>query len=95
MQIIFDGHLLHLRTKVKDTTEFKYQYKIHSTFEPPMVVENAVASTLWLISTFVDIVWTEFHSAQDALLDVRKVFGYLTFKYRLGQKVIGAIPFLE
>ena len=59
---------------------------------PSNNVENQVS---WLISTFVDIVWTEFHSAQDALLDVRKVFGYLTFKYRLGQKVIGAIPFLE
>ena len=59
---------------------------------PSNYIENQVS---WLISTFVDIVWTEFHSAQDALLDLRKVFGYLKFKYRLGKKVIGAIPFLE
>ena len=49
----------------------------------------------WLISTFVDLVWTEFIHTQNGLLDLGKVFGYLTFKYRLGQSVLGPIRFLD
>ena len=35
-QIIFDGHIMLLRTKVKDTTESKYHYTNYWKFEPPM-----------------------------------------------------------
>ena len=45
-QIYFDGHLMHLRTKVKDTSETKYQFKIEDTFEPPMEAESAASSTI-------------------------------------------------
>ena len=54
--------------------------------------ENQVS---WLISTFVDLVWTEFHHVQNGQLDLGKVFGFLTFKYRMVQNVIGTIPFLN
>ena len=35
-QIIFDGHIMLLRTKVKDTTDSKYHYTTYWKFEPPM-----------------------------------------------------------
>ena len=42
VQIVFDGHLMHLRTKTKDTDSDKFHYTIHSTFDPPMEPEVAV-----------------------------------------------------
>ena len=45
-QIYFDGHLMHLRTKVKDTSDTKYQFKIQDTFEPPMEAESDVRSSI-------------------------------------------------
>ena len=42
VQIIFDGHLMLLRTKIKDTLSEKYHYTIHSTFEPPMDTEASI-----------------------------------------------------
>ena len=46
VQIVFDGHLMLLRTKLKDTTEVKYHYTTYRTFQPPMVTVSDQKSSL-------------------------------------------------
>ena len=45
-QIVFDGHLMLLRTKLKDTTENKYHYTTYWTFDPPMETETDQKSNI-------------------------------------------------
>jgi hypothetical protein len=46
-QIIFDGYKMLLRYKVRDTTDVKYQYVIHSEYYPPMdQAESEIISSI-------------------------------------------------
>ena len=49
----------------------------------------------WLISEFVSFAWTELQKNQNVNMKIEKFFGYLTFKYRVGQPSIGKVPFLD
>ena len=46
VQIVFDGHFLLLRTKLRDTTENKYHYTTYWKFEPPMEAETDQKSSI-------------------------------------------------
>ena len=46
VQIVFDGHLMLLRTKLKDTPENKYHYTTYWTFDPPMETETDKKSNI-------------------------------------------------
>ena len=45
-QIVFDGHLMLLRTKCKDTVDNKYHYTTYSKFEPPMETDTDKKSNI-------------------------------------------------
>ena len=45
-QIVFDAHILLLRTKLRDTTESKYHYTTYWKYEPPMESENDQKSNI-------------------------------------------------
>ena len=45
-QIVFDGHIMLLRYKLRDTPEDKYHFMTYWQYEPPMVIESGPSSSL-------------------------------------------------
>ena len=46
VQIVFDGHMMLLRTKLKDTTDTKYHFTTYKSYEPPMEASSNLKSNI-------------------------------------------------